>query len=558
MRTRPRLLAAALLGAASATAGIALTATSGWLIVRASERPVILTLLTAVVAVRTFGIARPVLRYAERLRSHDAALADLAARRAATYARLVPLTPARLGRRRRADLLAGVVEDLTDVVEAQVRVTVPVLTAAVAGGLTAILTALVAPAVGLTMAALLLGAAVLCVVAWRLELGSQHDLLGARAEVTRVSQLVGGQAPSLHAVGALDAAGRWLDDAHAALRAATERQSRGRALVSGGLLALVGAATVVVAGLVAGLVAGPDLPVAVKGLLVLVPVAVGDALLPLVDAVRALARSQGAATRLEGLLAQKPAVTDTPGTAPPGRVLPRGREASGVRLTLQGARGSWTGVDSSAGPVDLDLQPGSRVLLTGPNGGGKSTLLALLARHLELAGGRYLVDGVDVRTLPLAHVRGLVAVVDDEPYVLATTLRENLRLALPLSVGTRSAHADPAVDRALTGGLQRAGLGPWLAALPHGLDTRLGAGGRGMSGGERARLAIARAIVSNRPVILLDEPVAHLDQATASEVLDDLLRAADGRTVVLVSHQPVAAERFDFVLEVGASVARVG
>ena len=146
---RRSLALAALLGAGATTAGIALTATSGWLVVRASEQPAVLSLLTAVVAVRAFGIARPVLRYAERLRSHDASLRDLAERRAQAYARLVPLTPARLGRRRRADLLGGVVDDLSEVVEAQVRVTVPVTAAATAGVLTAVLTALLAPSVGM-------------------------------------------------------------------------------------------------------------------------------------------------------------------------------------------------------------------------------------------------------------------------------------------------------------------------------------------------------------------------------------------------------------------------
>lgn len=565
----PRLLVAALIGAASTTAGIALTATSGWLIVRASERPVILTLLTAIVAVRAFGIARPVLRYAERLRSHDLSLAVLAERRAATYARLLPLTPARLGRRRRIDLLGGVVEDLTDLVEAQVRVTVPALTAVLAVGLTAALTAFIAPAVGLTVAALGLAAATLCLAAWRLESRSQAHLLRARADVNRVSELIAGQARALQAIGAADAAGRWLDEAHAALRVATERQSWGRALASGGLLALIGTATVVAA----GLVAGQDLAPPVKGLLILVPVAVGDALLPLVDAVRSLARAQGASTRLEALLEQAPAVTDRAGggqqapgasthpepgasTHPePGastRAAPRDDRSSAVRLTLQGACGSWTGDRSDVGPVDLDLEPGARVLLTGPNGGGKSTLLALLARHLELSAGRYLVDGVDVRTLPLAQVRGLVAVVDDEPYVLATTLRENLQLALPDSART------PGADLALEGGLRRAGLGDWFGSLPQGLDTRLGVGGRGMSGGERARLAVARALVSERPVLLLDEPVAHLDRATAADVLDDLLGSAGGCTVMLSSHQPLERERFDAVLDLGRSPAAVG
>ncbi|WP_411283498.1 thiol reductant ABC exporter subunit CydC [Lapillicoccus sp.] len=565
----PRLLVAAVVGGAATTAGIALTATSGWLIVRASERPVILTLLTAIVAVRAFGMARALLRHLERLRSHDVALAELADLRTEAYARLVPLTPARLGRRRRADLLGGVVDDLTDVVEAQVRVTVPVAAAVIAGGLTALLAALLAPVVGLVLAGTLFAATGVCAVAWHLERRSQQELLAARGEVTRVSELVGGRGSELQAIGAGGVALGWLDEAHRVLLAASRRQSRGRALASAALILLIGAAAVGIAVLSSGL----DVSAPVKGLLVLTPVALGDALLPLVDVVRALARAQAAAARLESLLDQQPAVKGS------GTLLPR--EPSAPRISLRGVTGSWSaaGPDTGpdVGPVDLDLAPGSRTLLTGRNGGGKSTLLAVLGRHLEPSGGQYLIDGTDVRSLRLDAVRALVAVVDDEPHVLGTTLRENLRLALPRTGQLRDVPAESAGhhvvkdneqdleqdlggchDGALVEGLCRAGLGGWLAALPHGLDTRLGAGGRGLSGGERARLSLARAIVSQRPVILLDEPVAHLDHATATQVLDDLLAGTSGRTVVMVSHQPIAPERFDRVLEVGGVPAPIG
>lgn len=569
---RPRVSVAALVGAASTLAGVALTTTSGWLIVRASERPVILTLLTAIVAVRAFGMARAGLRHAERLQSHDVALGELADRRAATYAQLVPLTPARLGRRRRADLLGGVVDDLTDVVEAQVRVTVPAVSATLALGLTVVLTTVLAPTVGAVMAALLLGVALICIVAWQLELRSQTALLAARADVTRVSELVSGRTGELQAIGAGAAALRWLDDAHRVLATSSRTQSRGRALASAALIGLVGAATVAGAVLVTGL----DVSAPVKGLLILTPVAVGDALLPLVDAVRALARAQGAAARLDSLLDQEPAVADR-------GLLPVPLTGS-PPISLRQLTGSWTGRGTDVGPIDLDLEPGSRTLITGPNGGGKSTLLALLARHIDPSSGRYLVDGTDVRSLRLGDVRDLVAVVDDEPYVLGTTLRENLRLALPQQPVTAPTPRSPsppaseesavrttdssdagrggpgstAEDGALLDGLRRAGLGSWLAGLPGGLDGRLGAGGRGLSGGERTRLSVARAIVSQRPVVLLDEPVAHLDPATATAVLDDLLAGTSGRTVVLVSHQRLAAELFDQVIEVGAVPATVG
>ncbi|MDQ2755646.1 MAG: ATP-binding cassette domain-containing protein, partial [Actinomycetota bacterium] len=211
-------------------------------------------------------------------------------------------------------------------------------------------------------------------------------------------------------------------------------------------------------------------------------------------------------------------------------------------------------------PLDLRLTPGSRTLVTGANGSGKSTLLAVLARHLDPATGRYLMGSArdahnghderaarsvrDVRDLPLDAVRSRVAVVNDEPWILATSLRENLRVARPQPEPL----SDDALDARLVEGLAQAGLGSWWAGLPDGLDTRLGIGSRGVSGGERARLGLARALVSEREVLLLDEPVAHLDPATARAVLTDLDLATAGRTVVLVSHDAVPEGLVDRVV----------
>ena len=521
-----------LLGGAATASGIALTATSGWLIVRASEQPVILTLLTAIVGVRAFGIARPVFRYLERIVSHDAALDDLARHRTEVYAALVPLTPARLGRRSRSSVLAGVVDDLTDVVEAQVRVTVPVLSSIIAGLAATLLVAWFSPAVGLVLAALLLAVAGTCWLAWLLESRSRDELLEARAEVLRVSDLVARQAGELQAIGAQDTASGWLRDAHETLRRAVQRQSRGRALVAATLLLATAAATVAAAFLADPAVTGAP----VAALLVVVPVAVGDALAPLVDTMRALARAQGSQARLDVLLDQEPAVTDAASFA-------EGREVTGRHVALDGVAASWTGTGEQLAPTDLTLEPGQRVAVVGPNGSGKSTLLAVLARHLDPSRGRHTVDGADVRGLGLEEVRRHVAVVDDEPHVFAASVASNLRLAAP-----------EASDDGIRTALDRAGLGPWVRALPEGLETRVGNGGRGVSGGERARLGMARALLADRPLVLLDEPTAHLDHATATAVLDDVLAATDDRAVVLVSHRPEATDRFHVLLDLGVAL----
>lgn len=544
VRVDRRLVVAGLLGGAASACGVALTATSGWLVVRADERPQIMLLLTAVVAVRTFGLGRPVFRYLERLRSHDVALADLARRRAETYARLVPLTPARLGRRGRADLLTGVVDDLTDVTEAPVRVTVPLLGALAAGMLASVLTAALEPAAGLVLVAMLLACAALVPLGHRLEAASQDEVLQARAEVARVAHLATRHADELRAVGGERTAAHWLRDAHGTLRRVVVRQARGRGLVTGAVLLVTAAGTVGCA-LVA---AASDVPPPVQALLVLTPVATGEALGVLADAVRALARSRAAERRLDAVLDQAPAVRDADAAyAAAGDVLAGARRAP--RLELRGVTASWTAGQTHLGPVDLVIEPGEHVALVGANGSGKSTLLAVLARHLDPVRGRYLVDGRDVAELPAAAVRSLVAVVDDEPHVFATTLRENLRLA-------RRPDEPAPEDEQLLLALRSAGLGDWVAGLTDGLDTRLGTSGHGISGGERTRLAIARALLSERPVLLLDEPGAHLDHPTARAVLADLMSAAAGRTVVLVSHHGTGVDLAGRVVELDRPTTR--
>lgn len=518
-------LRAVLLGAAALSSGVALTATSGWLIVRASERPVILTLLVAIVAVRAFGMARPVLRYAERLVSHDDALRRLVTARTRTYAGLVPLTPARLGTRGRGALLTAVVDDVTEVVEAGVRAWGPMASVALTGILTAAMTTAILPAAGMVVLALLVLAAVVTGLAWHLERDGQHDLGEARAEVATLSELVTTQAGALRAVGGGPSVLARLDRAQTKVERASRRQSRGRATAGATLLLLGGAA----ASAVAAAAYGQGVDPAVLAAVVLVPIALAEPFALLPEAARALARAQASERRLAEVLGQAPAVLDE---APTAGLLP-----VATTLELTDVAASWDGDRPALPAVTVRIAPGTRLAVTGPSGCGKSTLLAVLARQVHPTGS-YAVSGTSVADLPVADVRALFALVDDEPHVFATSVRENLRLARPDATDTEVTHA-----------LDRAGLRTWRTALPDGLDTALGAGGRGISGGERARLAVARALLSGRPVWLLDEPLAHLDHGTARAVLEDLLAAAGDRTVVMVSHRPDGLERFDQVLD---------
>jgi ABC-type multidrug transport system fused ATPase/permease subunit len=187
--------------------------------------------------------------------------------------------------------------------------------------------------------------------------------------------------------------------------------------------------------------------------------------------------------------------------------------------------------------VDLELRPGRRVALVGPSGCGKSTLAHLLVRFRDPDEGRVTLGGVDLRDLAQDDVRARVALCGQDAHLFATTIRENVRLARP-----------GATDDEILAALRRARIGDWVASLPDGLDTDVGDEGALVSGGERRRIALARAFLAGAPLLVLDEPTAHLDDETAAALLDDLLAETGGQGVLLVTHSPLRLERFDEVI----------
>ena len=179
--------------------------------------------------------------------------------------------------------------------------------------------------------------------------------------------------------------------------------------------------------------------------------------------------------------------------------------------------------------IDLEVGPGRLLALVGPSGAGKSTIATLVPRLYDVDGGAVELAGIDVRDLTFAAVRGAVGVVTQDGHLFHDTIAANLRYAAP-----------DATDAELIHALHRARLGELLATLPDGLDTVVGEGGFGLSGGQAQRVAIARAFLKNAPLLLLDEPTAHLDPATEGDVLESLRRLTVGRTVVMASHAAAA------------------
>ena len=531
----PRLALAALLGTATVVCGMGLMATAGYLISRAAEQPEILSLTVAIVGVRFFGLTRPIARYFERLASHDVAFRVLARVRVLVYERIEPLAPIQLGCYRRGDLLSRFVGDVDALQDVQLRGVIPVLTAAGAGAVAVGATAVILPPAALVLAAGLLlagigvpaAAGALGRRAAALEAAARGELSAELVEVIAGAQelVVYGRAPDC------------LDRVRVA-DGALDRLARRAAFADGiadGLRLVVTGATV--AGVLATAVsahADGHLDSVLIAALALLALASFEAVQPLAQAARDLSASVGAGRRVLDLIDHEPAVRD-----PAHPALP---PAAPVTVALENvcARYEPSGPPVLDG-VSLRLEPGCRVALVGPSGAGKSTVVNLLLRFLDPEAGRVSIAGRDARDYRQEDVRRLIAVAAQDSHLFSTSIRENLRLARP-----------GAGDAEIEAALRRARIWDWVAALPDGLDTLVGEQGRELSGGQRQRLVVARALLANTPVLVLDEPTAHLDPRTATSLIDDVLDAAGDAAVLLITHRSEGMERMDDVVVLAA------
>ncbi|WP_405005418.1 thiol reductant ABC exporter subunit CydD [Kitasatospora purpeofusca] len=547
---RPRLALSVLLGALALGCAVALMATSGWLISRASEMPPVLHLMMAVTAVRAFGIGRSVFRYAERLVSHDAVLRTLGTLRAAVYRRLAVLAPAALPAFRRGDLLSRLVADVDAVQDHYLRWRLPAAVAAVVSAAAALAMGAFLPAAGLVLGlGLLLAGLVVPVLTARWSAGAERRQAPARGRLaTAVLDAFSGTA-ELTVAGALPGRLAAVRAADATLTGLAARSAATAALGTG-LITLLTGLTVAAAAAVGlrGVASGALAPVCLA-VVVLTPLAAFEAVTGMPLAVQARRRSLAASARLAEVLDAPEAVAE-PASA---RALPSQPLPIAVRgLT---ARHPGQTVDALTG-VDLDLGPGRRIAVVGPSGSGKTTLAQTLLRFLDQSAGSVVLaagrpQAVDSRALAGEDVRRVIGLCAQDAHVFDSSLRENLRLARP----------DAAEDE-LRAALAAARLLDFTDSLPDGLDTMVGEHGARLSGGQRQRLALARALLADFPVLILDEPAEHLDLPTADALTADLLAATAGRSTVLITHRLAGLDDGTvdevLVLEAGRVVERGG
>lgn len=519
-----RLALAGLLGLASAAATIGLLAGSGYVIGRAALHPGLGALVGVLAAVEVLAFLRGPLRYAERLIGHDAALRTLAHWRVWLYDCLTPRVPAALVGWRSGDLLSRAIDDVDTLQDLYLRTMLPLGVAAGAAML-----GLVVVGLSLPFAALALGIPLLVAftvppaLVWHAAADEEDTALSGEISAHVVDIIHG--APELLAFGADAGALDQLDEMSRASESLARRRYRAAALASFTTQLCLGAAVTAVLAVAVSAVHSHQLnPVMVAVL----PLAALGTFEPVPGITLAASRAlavRAAARRLLALEAVPIPVSDPVVV----RSLPEGvPDLSFVRASLRYAPELPLALDE----VSLRVAPGDRVAVTGSSGAGKSSLVNALLRFWPLEGGTLRLGDIPSDELTQSDVRSACALVDQRAQMFAGTLRSNVILGRP-----------DASDAEIATVLDAAQLSAWVAALPAGLETPVGEDGVSISGGERRRLAVARALLAGGPILLLDEPTAGLDTGQADQLTDDVLSAAAGRSVLLITHRAAEADK---------------
>ncbi|GIG55109.1 thiol reductant ABC exporter subunit CydC [Demequina activiva] len=525
---RGRAVLAVLTGTAALGSAVGLAAVAAWLIARAAGMPSPAELAVAAVVVRFFGIGRGLFRYLERLASHETALRGVVSLRVRVYERLAQAPAARVLPLSRGEVMARLGADIEAVGDAVVRGLVPVAVAVTVSSIAVGISLFLVPLAGAILAACLLVAGL-----GTAGLTLRSARAAARAAVTadaRVTEraLAAVEGAAEHRVWATSHASHEAlaaaeTDAAAAHEAAARPAALGAAVqtLSAGA-ALVGSIAVAVTQAQGGSI-GPTTAAVVA----LLPLAAFEAVGAVPAAVTQLFRSSEAARRIEELAPVIEAPPSTPHKAP-----------QSVVIEAHDLSAAWPGMTPTRA-VDLTVAPGEVVAVVGQSGIGKTTLLATIAGALAPASGTVTVAG---ETSSDRHLGTSVAMTPEDAHLFGTTVMENLRVA----------RGDVSPSEAIAA-LDVVGLSSWLTTFPAGLDTELGSGGGTVSGGERRRLLLARALLAPQPAHLIDEPGEHLDAAGRDALRAVLERLrAEGRSVVIVTHDLALVDAADRTVSLDA------
>jgi ATP-binding cassette, subfamily C, bacterial CydC len=536
----PYVALAVLLGVATVASNVGLLATAAYVISAAVLVPFLGALVIPIYLVRLFGVSRAGARYAERMVSHDVTFKLLASLRTWFYSRLEPLAPARLLRYRSGDLLSRIVKDVEELENVYLRIISPVVVAAVISVLTfLVLYSFHPPLAFVALGSLLATGIGVPLLVRRLARGIGRRQLELRAELNaRIVDGIQGAQDLL----AFGREGDYQRDIAALNRRLGRVQGR-MALITGLQDALgdlmMNLAMLAILVLAIPQVAGGEIRGVYLAFLALVVLGSFEAVQPLGTAFQFLGRSVGAGERLFEIVDAEPEVTDPAKPLPP----PVDHTLEFDRVTFRYEAGDPPVLED----VSFVLEPGKRVAVVGPSGAGKSTLANLILRFWDPSSGRIELGGHDVREYSQDDLRDLIGMVAQDTHVFNDTLRGNLLLANPEAT-------DTGLHRVIT----QVQLSDLVERLPEGLDSPLGEQGLKLSGGERQRISVARALLKDAPLLVLDEPTANLDPMTERELLNAAYGLMRDRATLVITHRLVNMEDMDeiLVLDAGRIVER--
>jgi ATP-binding cassette subfamily C protein CydCD len=530
-----RVLLSILLGSGTVLSGVGLMATSAYLISAAALQISIAVMQVPIVAVRAFGIARGLFRYLERYVTHDNTFRLINHIRVWFYQALEPLAPARLQQYQSGDLLNRIRQDMRTLEDFYVRVISPpmiwiLVTLATFGFLT-----LFSIQLGLVLILFqtFAGFSIPLLVRY-ISRKPERSLVDKQAELT--SALVDGIQGRAE-IRVFDQSG-----SQAALLQEINRSLAKLQLHLGRISSLVGAAGSTLAQLASWIVlllaipmvSNGDIAGVFLGSLILATLASFEAALPLPQSAQVLERGLAAARRLGEIVSTSPEVSN-PASPIPSPV--------GSHLELKRLNFAYSQPDEEhhemqvLRDISFDLPAGKRLAIVGPSGAGKTTLVNLLLRFWEYHQGNIFLENKEFRGYLQEDIRDQLSVIQQRTFLFNGTLRDNLRLAKP-----------GASQEELNQVCQHAQLNDLLITLPDGFDTWIGEAGARLSAGERQRLAIARALLKDSPILLLDEPTAYLDTLTEEKLVADLLKNFPQTSVLWITHRLVGMPIMDEIL----------
>jgi len=521
---------AILTGFATIASSIGLLATSAYIIAFAALRPSIAELQVAIVAVRFFGLARGALRYIERLLSHNVAFRLIARLRVWFFRRLEPLAPARLMQYRSGDLLRRIVGDVDTLELFFIRVIAPPFVALAVSALTLVLLGnfdirLAVIVVGIHFLA---GAVLpMAMLRWSRDYGRRLVEVRAQLKAALVDSLQG--SADILAFGQEQS---HLDRINRLSHTLTDLQTRFTRRDA--LASVLNDLSMSLAALVAFVLCVPlvrqgQIDGIYLAVILLTTMASFEAIAPLATTFRQLEEQASTADRLFEILDATPAVEDPVEPAP---------RPSDLRLRFDAVCFRYDPtLPLALNGIDLDLPMGGKVAIVGANGSGKTSIVNLLLRFWDYEMGSIRVGPHEIGAYRQEDLRGLMSVVPQGTQFLNDTIRGNLRLAQPDADQTR-----------LEDAARCAQILDFIQSLPQGFDTRIGEGGLLLSAGERQRLAIARALLKDAALLLLDEPTTHLDAITERSLMNDLLAWSQDQSLLLITHRLVNLDRMDQII----------